>query len=139
MLRLRSLYQDVVWPPDGPLQSACYFSTEASWNERTGKHEDELSPWERCTCGIYALHAPPERPGWHALPHNLVHGILIGYGKLIEGERGFRASKARPVALLREHANASIVERLAQAYGARVMDRWPDVPPAGSAFFAEVA
>lgn len=68
-------------------------------------------PDEQCACGIYAF--SPEF--WGTLfsqgylnKHNLVTGVVELAGKIIVGSAGFRASRARIVALRREITNGAL-------------------------------
>ncbi len=54
------------------------------------------SPDENCTCGIYAHYLPLESYQHY---DNHVFGVVEGSGKLLMGTRGFRAEKAKIVAL----------------------------------------
>lgn len=66
-----------------------------------------------CRCGFYAYYGHMEkeykqsRNIWNALPvlppssGGLVYGIIEAYGKIILGTKGFRAEKARIVALVK--------------------------------------
>lgn len=60
-------------------------------------------PTLNCTCGIYAGSLLSEvRQVSYARSHlHLAFGIVQGWGRVVEHERGWRAEYARPVALLR--------------------------------------
>lgn len=56
------------------------------------------APHRDCRCGYFAYYALPEDPEMPA--PQAVWGAVVGWGRVIECERGFRAQYARPVALL---------------------------------------
>jgi len=65
------------------------------------------SPGKDCTCGVYACHSPYDeqvRPVVvTARPENSVFGVIAASGDIELGHRGFRAQKARIVALCVSH------------------------------------
>lgn len=60
------------------------------------------SPQSDCTCGFYAHYLPLES---YAYYNNRVYGVIEASGRILMGTKGFRAEKARIVALagLGEH------------------------------------
>ncbi len=56
----------------------------------------------KCSCGFYAYHQGVSNYGFTGGPK--VHGIIEGYGRVILGSKGFRAEKARIIALCLPHA-----------------------------------
>lgn len=62
-----------------------------------GAHDPSLIPLENCGCGFWAY--------WRLQSHDIgagslpVCGVVEGYGAVLIGEKGFRAAKARIVAL----------------------------------------
>ena len=77
-----------------------------------GSHHSHLngSPEVACTCGIYALHALPAdspeklRNPWGIAAtasgdHGLVFGVAAGHGHVLVGTTGWRAERARVLAL----------------------------------------
>ncbi len=98
---------DTVWPWREPLLATC-------------EHRSHQAPDLRCSCGIYAL-AEKQLPyyeydadGSFAYP---VFGQVALYGTVIRGTRGYRAEKARPVALYLAHRHYGFARPLRQAYG----------------------
>lgn len=104
--------------------------------------------WLEATCDVSAVHQPPAKGcncglhAWHpsrqaarrvlALRRELP-GIVECQGAIEVHEGGFRAQEARPsVFFLAPRRNARQVERLAQAYGAEVVE--VDGPDAVLAF-----
>lgn len=132
--------RSVEWPVNGPLQSECLKPKQRG---REGDDREFLpspsnhywSPHLECTCGIYALHEYPKL--WKQLedgrrvasfkpwPHESVTGIIHGWGRIIVGDKGFRAQSAKPIALVsRPKSNSwpKVIERLAERYGLEIVD-----------------
>lgn len=140
---LWSVYPDirsVEWPIHGPLQSECLRPKQRGRDD----HDSDFLPsppkhyWTPhldCTCGIYALHQYPKlfkkredgrkvrtfRP-W---PDDSVTGIIHAWGRMIVGDKGFRAQSAKPIALVsrpRSNRWPKVIERLAERYGLEIVD-----------------
>jgi len=84
------------------------------------------APYRDCLCGFAAFYSLPEEPELPA--PEAVWGAIVGWGRVIECERGFRAQYARPVALLdRENPLASKRREspalAAENYGIPLLDR----------------
>ena len=132
---LVSCYRDVEWPVGKPLQSECIRPT---YREGQGvfpappKHY--WSPHISCTCGMYALHEYPKvwqehegkrRASVKPWPSEAVTGMIQGWGRIIVGDKGFRAQYAKPVALVarpRSKRWPEVIERLAERYGLEIVD-----------------
>lgn len=84
---------NVVWPSHGALEARCH-----QW---IGGRHDEPVPNVRCTCGIYAtkLQNLPESVLTQRLLRPLVVGPVYLWGRIVEGENGWRAERAYPKAL----------------------------------------
>lgn len=97
---------------------------------------EELShpvPGPGCRCGFYAFNQASrdyEQPSG-------VHGVIQGYGRVVIGTRGFRAEKAKIVALTTESRTRTFLERIAGLRAplidpviaeAQLRFRFPDVP-----------
>jgi hypothetical protein len=54
------------------------------------------APYRDCRCGYSAYYALPEEPELPA--PEAVWGAVVGLGRIVECERGFRARYARPLA-----------------------------------------
>ncbi|CAJ59428.1 MULTISPECIES: hypothetical protein [Frankia] len=72
--------------------------------------DDHRVPDEHCLCGLYAWRTPEilaaaRRPRWTALP--CVVGVVRLGGRIIIGERGYRAERGYPVAVLDRHGVVS--------------------------------
>jgi hypothetical protein len=81
------------WTP-GDQRAECHAGVLLVPRERRespGVHPDEAIPDVACTCGIYASRVPqtpPHRRVW-------ARGLVRLWGRVIEGEKGYRASRAR--------------------------------------------
>ncbi len=84
-----SSYGDSKWS-NGSLTSVCERFTGLGEEK-----EDHSSPELDCTCGIYAHYLPLES---YERTHN-VFGVVEASGRLLMGTKGFRAEKAKIVAL----------------------------------------
>ncbi|MGH8933232.1 MAG: hypothetical protein ACRDZO_22015 [Egibacteraceae bacterium] len=138
--RLSSLYVPTLWPADGPLRAECLVGdTEgfrpAGWGQHAVGEDATCAecPALNCTCGIYAgtLLAEVRQVSYARSHLHLAFGIVQGWGRVVEHERGWRAEYARPVALLkptvrlrpagrlrpRTRRRTRETEALAEAYG----------------------
>ena len=89
-IRLRSAVFDDVWLPGHPVVARC--------------EHGHAAPDRACACGVYAVSSP--RPALRYLvgrdDADVVHrvvGEVVLWGMTIEGERGWRAERARPLRL----------------------------------------
>ncbi|MBD0329110.1 MAG: hypothetical protein ICV64_03295 [Thermoleophilia bacterium] len=128
-LRLRSAVFDETWDPGRPLRAAC--------------GRGHAAPDPACACGVYAVCAPADAvrylvgrddPG---VLHRVLGQVAL-WGVTVEGERGWRAERARPLRLLtptgRTNAApvdaAAIASALALAYAVPVELISESEPPA---------
>lgn len=107
--RLASPHQGATWPPGG------------AWLEATCAQSPGHPPTHGC--GLHAWH-PSRRSARRVLAgHREIPGIAEARGAIEVHEVGFRAERARPYALvLAPGRNARLVRRLAEAYGAQVVE-----------------
>ena len=85
--------------------------------------EDHRAPAAGCGCGIHAWH--PRRASARRILRSRfdLPGIVEADGAVEVHEEGFRAQRARPYAFVRVPGrNPFLIERLAAAYGAEVLD-----------------
>jgi hypothetical protein len=85
--------------------------------------EDHRAPAADCRCGIHAWH--PRRASARRILRSRfdLPGIVEAAGAVEVHEDGFRAQRARPYAFVRlPGRNPFLIERLAAAYGAEVLD-----------------
>jgi hypothetical protein len=85
--------------------------------------EDHPAPAADCGCGIHAWH--PRRASARRILRSRfdLPGIVEADGAVEVHEDGFRAQRARPYAFVRlPGRNPYVIERLAAAYGAEVLD-----------------
>jgi hypothetical protein len=104
-LRLVSGYDHTIWPAKQALVAQC-----------TKGHEP---PHEKCTCGIYALAQgfPYYDYGGNGYA---VFGEINLWGRVIEGERGYRAQYAYPKQLFLAHGDWRFLKELKHEYGVPV-------------------
>jgi hypothetical protein len=110
--RLAGPQQRAAWPPGGAwLEATCVQSPG---------HEP---PTHGCGCGLHAWH-PSRRSSRRVLASRReIPGIAEARGAIEIHEDGFRAERARPYALvLAPGRNARLVRRLAETYGAQVVE-----------------
>ena len=110
--RLAGPHQRATWPPGGAwLKATC---------ARSSGHEP---PAAGCDCGVHAWH-PSRRFARRVLAFRRdVPGIVEARGAIEVHEDGFRAELARPYVLfLAPRGNARLLERLAEAYRAEVIE-----------------
>jgi hypothetical protein len=139
--RLWSCYRDIEWPTNSHVTSSCIHPTnyvvgEYGLRPKTHKYG---APQKNCTCGIYALSEWPEgnikkvRP-W---PSDAVTGVILGWGHVVMGSKGFRAQYAKPIALIsrpRSTKLTGIIEEMLYVYGLDLLDQkevqnghWKDI------------
>jgi hypothetical protein len=101
--RLGSVVKPTVWPPGEPLVADCLRSSPlAAWFRRK-RSAGRPVPDERCECGIYAGVLRWVGEYLRDLPASVAVARVLGrvslWGRVIECERGFRASHAYPLHL----------------------------------------
>ena len=85
--------------------------------------EDHPAPAADCGCGIHAWHPRPASARRILRSRFDLPGIVEADGAVEVHEDGFRAQRARPYAFVRMPGrNPFLIERLAAAYGAEVLD-----------------
>lgn len=126
---LHSVYKHgVPWPIDQTLEAQCIQPITTHWRawgaQSTNEvpvesHPKEPIPYIECSCGIYALNselgAGEVRP-WGS--ESLV-GIVLLWGRILEGERGYRAQYAKIAALWMdtdEPERVDLVTQVAERY-----------------------
>jgi hypothetical protein len=110
--RLAGPYRGEPWPTGGAWLEASCPGAEA-----------HAAPAPGCGCGIHAWH-PRRRAARRILASRReLPGVVEASGAIEVHEEGFRAQRARPYALLLAPGrNAGLVHRLAEVYGARVVE-----------------
>ena len=107
--RLAGPQRGTVWPADGGWLAA-------------GCSEPHTAPAPACRCGIHAWH--PGRHGARQMlrPRWEIPGVVEAEGTIELHQDGFRAARGRPYALfVAPNANASLIGRLAEVYGAELV------------------
>ena len=102
---LRSLFADVAWEPCLPLAAMCAGGRRSLIRPWRVTPNDHASPELACTCGIYGVATPKAArrylDPYRFLPHgDRVIGRVALWGDVVEGEFGWRASRAYPRELL---------------------------------------
>jgi hypothetical protein len=108
--RLVGAYQAAPWPPGRWLEATC------------GKGKAHAAPGHDCTCGIYALHPRPRAARQVLSGYGRIGGIVEAAGAVEIYEDGFRAERARPYALIAGRRHQALLHRLAERYGAELID-----------------
>ncbi len=146
---LRSIVMPVGWPKASVGPAVCYARPEgdasSTWYAaRDPTIPDHAAPWADCRCGFCAYHPGaliPLATSAFSLSSASVLGVVIGYGMVLPGTKGWRASHARVMALLLPQAQippfpggtnpmcapADRIRHVAANYGVAVMRR-EDVP-----------
>lgn len=75
-----------------PAQARAYYGIGFAPEGHDAPHPD-------CECGLYALHAPEFMSRWHHDEPLMVHGAVLGWGRMEVHHEGFRAQYAQPVML----------------------------------------
>ena len=82
-----------------------------------------LAPDPQCECGLHAWHPRLQSARDVMAVRRVVPGVLEAQGPIEVHEDGFRAQRGRPYALIAVPGrNADLVRRLAERYGAAVID-----------------
>jgi hypothetical protein len=110
--RLAGPQKGAPWPPGGGwLEAECSQSPE------------HAAPVPGCGCGLHAWHPTPRFARQILSGRRGVPGVVEARGAIEVHDEGFRAERARPFALfLAPGRNEPLVRRLADAYGARVVE-----------------
>jgi hypothetical protein len=136
----------LLWRPDGVTRAHCLRGGEhppaaarvLTSGEAAGEREDPSSvPYAGCVCGLYgyrtpeSLHAAPA-PRWTRLP--IVVGVARLGGRVVIGERGYRAALGYPAAVLDPAGVVSPEYRVARyrSWPALVTEWRDENPPAAA-------
>ncbi|MCM3885790.1 hypothetical protein [Frankia sp. R82] len=103
----------LLWRADGITEARCLRIAGRPQDDpgsATPPASHDRVPDEHCLCGLYAWRTPDllataRRPRWTALP--CVVGVVRLGGRIIIGERGYRAERGYPVALFDQHGVVS--------------------------------
>jgi len=126
--RLWSCYRDVEWPVNSHLISDCIHPTmyDVGVTKKPKRSNRHSPPTKTCTCGIYALNEwePSHPKKLRPWPSDSITGLILGWGHIVIGSKGFRAQYAKPIALVsrpRSTKLSEIIEELAHAYGIEII------------------
>lgn len=120
------------WPVPEPLHARCLAGPPGSLSPGGRDHPPHEAPDPRCRCGIYGMWEPwevgavPVHP-----PFEAVLGRVEGWGRVLLGRRGWRASVARPVELYARPSWSGSMRRHVEilARGWKIPIREWDGPP----------
>jgi hypothetical protein len=90
------------WPNKNFIGAKCEEKTCADIPRRPYYREDHITPHEKCKCGIYAFHELEELIAMETEGLNngdRVCGAVIGWGKTVIHQKGFRVANATIIAL----------------------------------------
>lgn len=103
VLRLRSLFWDLVWYPGTPVTATCFHRTLRHYLLRRRPSHD--APEAQCNCGIHAASEPSallpylEHTQTRRIDVWRVFGHVALWGEVVECESGWRAQRAYPTHL----------------------------------------
>lgn len=129
-LRLSSVYKETLWPINRKKMASCIEpfpnwvqSPDGIWLlNQTAIHDPHDAPDEDCSCGIYAVNSTDYSDNLTAWPDSTYIGLVFIWGKVLEGQKGFRGQFARPAALFKEDKKKAMIQRLAKIYRIPVVD-----------------
>lgn len=111
---------DITWPTDVPLEALCL---RATYSYPTTRHTAaEIPPVQGCICGIYAA---TTQEHLLTMPYHKYHArhqttVVIGevflWGRVIVGDKGWKAQYARPKSLLLPHEGYRFYRDLKRRY-----------------------
>jgi hypothetical protein len=87
---------NVPWEFDKPTEAICQEGFFRKPRAELGAH---VSPHFDCTCGLHAYASQEALEANQIATQRSIFGAIIAWGTLIAHEYGFRAKRARPVAL----------------------------------------
>jgi hypothetical protein len=100
--QLGSVLKPTLWPRDEPLVAECLHPQP--WSKRVWRRaEQHQSPELRCECGIYGADLGRVSQYLTPAPFEVTAARVLGrvslWGTVFECERGYRASRAYPLAI----------------------------------------
>jgi hypothetical protein len=101
---LKSLFTGTVWEPAIPLSAACTQRHRPRWRPWRLEPSEHAPPDMSCRCGIYGVQSVVAARSYLERPDLLCRGErVIGrvalWGTVVEGQLGWRASRAYPIEL----------------------------------------
>ena len=101
---LKSLYAGTVWEPGVPLAAVCTKGRRSRWRPWRIEPNDHTAPELDCRCGIYGVQSVAAARSYLERPALLwrderVIGRVALWGSVVEGQLGWRASRAYPMEL----------------------------------------
>lgn len=131
--RLSARYQTYALSGGDPWGTPGRSAVARCGHKEPGSHHRPASAG--CTCGLYGYYEIPRLYKDPILDHdremvsgeNIVFGAFVGFGEVTKHRRGFRAQKARPVAL----RWSPLAEKVAERYGIPICDTVGELRSAG--------
>lgn len=128
--KLYSCYREVEWPSNGRITSECIHpNADINLYFRLGNTEDpsvqkrkysaHFTPDIHCSCGVYALSEYPSQREALPWPSESLTGVMLGWGHVVMGTKGFRSEYGKIVALVarpRSPKLTDIIEQVAFNY-----------------------
>jgi hypothetical protein len=113
------VYSDYYWRPRKVSQAVC--------NGRGVGHVGDAVPVENCGCGFYSAKSLEHLFSMHYRYYDVeangvfvIVGKVANWGKVIEGDLGWRAQKAYPLEFLVPFEAWKFAKKLKEAYGVPV-------------------
>lgn len=129
-LRLSSVYKETLWPVNRKKIASCIEpfpnwvqSSDGIWSlNQTAAHDPHNAPDDDCSCGIYAVNSVKFASNLTAWPDSTYIGLVFIWGRVLEGQRGFRGQFARPAALFKEKKKNAMIQRISKIYQIPVVE-----------------
>ena len=118
--RLVSLISNEVWEPNEPLTARCSKSHVAPPRPGTVAAALHDAPMKGCSCGIYAVKTLSHLrlQDYH---NDGVLGLVQLWGRMLVGQKGYRAANAYPLKLYVPHLLWEIADAGLREYGVPIV------------------
>lgn len=127
-LTLTSIATETQWPDEGPLKAQCLIH-RVSFYMAEQKH---TAPAKACTCGIWALKDYHDVYSVTFNGYPKVFGMVFLWGRVIEGDVGYRAEFAKPAVFVKRHPpkvkKTSNLDDIAAKYNVPIVRWWEEKP-----------
>lgn len=122
--RLKSLNHDDTWEP-GENIAGCRGSHYGRIRELLGGGPQPThdAPVEGCACGFYAVSDLDALLDY--ADSGSIFGVVHLYGRIVVGERGWRAEKAKVAGIVRDRKRRRICAQAAREYRVPLLRSWP--------------
>ena len=129
--RLFSIYKaGINWPIGRRLEAKCIqpssiwaglkgnnmFATKVAHLSHSAEEKlpEHQPPYDECTCGIYALNSFLTEGEIRPWQSDAIVGVVLLWGHVLEGDRGYRAQYAKVVALWMDSENPERIDLITQ-------------------------